>query len=260
MTIPPRKKVIQEIKDRGGLVGAVLPIHYSRALLRAFNIYPIEVWGPPKVDVGSGGAHLQAYVCSIVHNALSFLKTGGLSAADLILIPHTCDSLQGLTTVLIDLIKPEPALFSLYLPRGKRAEDVAFLTEELRSLATRLAEFTGKQPSNAALLDAIKREEAGDLLLRKLDQARHKTGLSNLDFYRLARSREYLPAERFSALAEEALKTTGKPRSGIPVIISGILPEPMAVLRMIDEMNGQIVADDLACWQTSPLEVEIVFV
>lgn len=247
MTIPPRKEVIQEIKNRGGLVGAVLPIHYSRALLRAFDIYPIEVWGPPKVDVSLGGAHLQAYVCSIVHNALSFLKMGGLDDADMILIPHTCDSLQGLTTVLMDLIKPEQSVFSLYLPRGKREEDVAFLADELRSLATRLAELTGKQPPNAALLEAIKREEASDLLLSKLYKARQDMGLSNIDFYRLVRSREYLPAEHFSELAEETMKTTGETRAGIPVIISGILPEPMEVLQMIDEMNGQIVADDLAC-------------
>ena len=72
LTIPSRKEVIKDIKNQGGLVAAVLPIHYSRALLRAFDIYPIEVWGPPKVDVSLGGAHLQPYVCSIVHHALSF--------------------------------------------------------------------------------------------------------------------------------------------------------------------------------------------
>ncbi|MEA3332494.1 MAG: 2-hydroxyacyl-CoA dehydratase family protein, partial [Pseudomonadota bacterium] len=110
ITIPPRKEVIEDIKNRGEWVAAVLPIHYSRALLRSFSIYPVEVWGPPKVDVSLGGAHLQPYVCSIVHNALSFLKMGGLNAADLIMIPHTCDSLQGLTSVLIDLIKPEQAI------------------------------------------------------------------------------------------------------------------------------------------------------
>jgi hypothetical protein len=43
ITIPQRKKVINEIKKQGGLVAAVLPIHYPRALLRAFDIYPVEV-------------------------------------------------------------------------------------------------------------------------------------------------------------------------------------------------------------------------
>ena len=247
MTIPPRKEVIKEIKNRGGLVAAVLPIHYSRALLRAFDIYPIEVWGPPQVDVSLGGAHLQPYVCSIVHNALSFLKMGGLDVAELVLIPHTCDSLQGLASILIDLIPPEQTIMPLYLPRGQREEDVAFLTKELRSLATRLSDLTTKHPTSEELLAAIKREEMSDLLLAKLYKARQEIGLSNIDFYRLVRSREYLPAEDFSTLAEKTLKITADPRPGIPIILSGILPEPMEVLHLIDEMNGQVVADDLAC-------------
>ena len=247
ITIPQRKDVIKGIKDQGGVVAAVLPIHYSRALLRSFNIYPVEVWGPPKVDESLGGTHLQAYVCSIVHNALSFLKMGGLDIANLILIPHTCDSLQGLASMLMDLIKPEQAIIPLYLPRGQREEDVVFLADELRSLYTRFSDFTGKNPTSDDLLAAIKREEMSDLLLAKLYESRQKIGLNNIDFYRLVRSREFLPAEQFSALAEKALQTTAEPQPGIPIILSGILPEPMEVLNMIDEINGLVVADDLAC-------------
>ncbi len=247
LTIPSRKEVIKDIKNQGGLVAAVLPIHYSRALLRAFDIYPIEVWGPPKVDVSLGGAHLQPYVCSIVHNALSFLKMGGLDVADMLLIPHTCDSLQGLASILMDLIKPKPAIIPLYLPRGQREEDVSFLTHELRSLYTRFSALSGKKPTSEDLLAAIKREEMSDLLLAKLYKARQQMGLNNIDFYRLVRSREYLPAEHFSALAEKTLQTTVEPLPGIPIILSGILPEPMEVLNIIDEIGGQVVADDLAC-------------
>ncbi len=244
--IPTRREIIKEIKDEGGLVAAVLPIHYSRALLRAFSIYPLEVWGPPKVDDNLGGAHLQTYVCSIVHNALSFLKTGGLDDADLIMVPHTCDSLQGLGSLLIDLIKPETAVIPLYLPRDKGEESLSFLAAEFHSLFTRLSQLTGKKPSRDDLLNAICREEESDLLLDKLYRNRQTTGLSNLDFYRLVRSREYLPAESFSKLITAQLQTVTEPQPGIPIILSGILPEPMAVLSTIDNMNGLVVADDLA--------------
>lgn len=247
VTVPARKDVIAAIKSRGGIVAAVLPIHYPRALLRAFNIFPVEVWGPPRVDVSRGGAHLQPYVCSIVQNSLSFIKMGALDFAGLILIPHTCDSLQGLTSVLMDLVKPQPPLFSLYLPRGQRAEDLVFLTAELRSLYSGLSDLTGLKPTEAELLIAIEREELSDQLLARLYEQRLTLGLGNLDFYRLLRSREYLPAEDFAALAESALQTKVEPRPGMPLILSGILPEPMAVLDVIEEMNGVVVADDLAC-------------
>jgi benzoyl-CoA reductase/2-hydroxyglutaryl-CoA dehydratase subunit BcrC/BadD/HgdB len=172
---------------------------------------------------------------------------GKLDLADLVLIPHTCDSLQGLASILMDLIQPEQAIIPLYLPRGQREEDVDFLADELRSLATRLADLTGKQPTDADFMAAIKREETSDLLLAELYQARNKTGLNNLDFYQLLRSREYLPAEDFAILAKSALQITAAPRPGTPIMLSGILPEPMGVLSLLDEMNGLVVADDLAC-------------
>ena len=247
VTIPERKDVIQGIKSQGGMVAAVLPIHYSRALLRAFDIFPVEVWGPPRVDVSLGGSHLQPYVCSIVQNALSFIKMGALDSACLILIPHTCDSLQGLTSVLMDLVKPQPPVFPLYLPRGQREEDIVFLAAELRSLYADLSDLTGCKPTAAEVLNAIKREELSDQLLARLCERRLTLGLSNFDFYRLLRSREYLPAEDFAALAESALQTRVEPQLGTPLILSGILPEPMAVLDVIQKMNGLVVADDLAC-------------
>jgi len=84
---------------------AVYPIHHPRALWPAFGILPEEVWGPPGVDTGPGDAHLQAYTCDIIRNGLSFLLSGGLDETDLVVVPHGCDSLQGLGSVLLDFVR-----------------------------------------------------------------------------------------------------------------------------------------------------------
>jgi len=276
LAIPHRLEVARAHKDRGGLVAAVLPIHYPRALLRAFDILPIEVWGPPRVDVSYGAAHLQPYVCSIVRNVLSFLQTGGLDVADLIIVPHACDSLQGLASILIDFVHPRQPVIPLYLPRGRRESDAAFLADEFRSLYRRLEEITHRSPSNADLMAGIRREEAADELLAQLHQRRINLSLTPIEFYRLVRAREYLPAEMFSDLARAVLVEASSPpfgpllppcatrvppsspklgrgrgdggdREGIPILLSGIVPEPMSLFESIAEMGGVVVADDLAC-------------
>jgi len=271
-SIPRRLEVARAHKEQGGLVAAVLPIHYPRALLRAFDILPVEVWGPPRVDVVYGAAHLQPYVCSIVRNALSFLQTGGLDVADLIIVPHACDSLQGLASILIDFVRPRQPVIPLYLPRGRRESDAAFLADEFRSLCRRLEEITHRSPSNADLMASIRREEAADELLAHLHERRKNLALTQIEFYRLIRAREYLPAEVFSDLARGALAPSSDPlpppraarvppsspnfgrgrgnegdREGIPILLSGIVPEPMTLFESIAEMGGVIVADDLAC-------------
>lgn len=247
--LPKRQEVIRAFKREGGQIAAVLPIHYPRALFRAFSILPVEVWGPPGTDSAQSGAHLQPYVCSLAHNALSFLKTGGLDVADYILVPHTCDSLQGLGSILLDFIRPKQHVFPLYLPRERRPEDRNFLIQELQHLYERLSDLTQKQPDHAALLTRIQKEEQADSLLAQLYAQRTHLSLDNLTFYRLIRTREYVPAEHFVRLAENTLKThrVEKGLTGTPVLLSGIVPEPMEMLHSIEEAGGLVVGDDLAC-------------
>ncbi|MGQ9467814.1 MAG: 2-hydroxyacyl-CoA dehydratase subunit D [Anaerolineae bacterium] len=246
--IPSRTETLRSWREHGGGVAAVLPIHYPRALLRAFGLLPMEVWGPPRVDPALGAAHLQPYVCSVVGNALSFLLRGGLEVADVIIVPHACDSLQGLGSLLLDFVRPRQPVFPLYLPRGRRDSDLRFLADECRALYGELAAVTGHAPSEAELMESIRREEEADGLLTELHRRRRVLPLTDLAFYRLVRAREYLPAEEFATLARSVLSAPpADPRTGIPILLSGILPEPMALLDAVNKMGGTVVADDLAC-------------
>lgn len=248
-TLPSRFAVIGEHKGRGGRVAAVLPIHYSRALFRAFGILPVELWGPPQIDPGRGMAHLQPYICSVVRNALSFFLADDLNFADLIIAPHACDSLQGLGSILIDFIHPQQPVIPLYIPRGNRDSDALFLAAEFRSVYRRLAGFTGLSPSDAELMDCVRREEEADRLLSELHRRRKNLALSQSEFYRLIRAREYLPAEVFSGVAGSALAAAAADTrpAGVPIILSGIVPEPMSLFDALSQINGLVVADDLAC-------------
>ncbi len=244
--IPTRQETIDRFRAQGGRVAAVTPIHHHRALLRAHGVLPVEVWGPPRTDTTLGDAHLQAYTCSIVRAALSFFLDGGIDKVDLLVMPHGCDSLQGLASVMQKFVKPDKPVLPLYLPRGTRACDVAYLAAELRAMSDALQQITGAAVDEAALLDAVIREEAADartrhLLTEHLPRARDVQAL-----YRLIRTREYLPAEDYLALTEALPPETGD-GAGIPLILSGIVPEPMDVLTAISDAGGRIVADDTAC-------------
>lgn len=248
LPLPRRSQVMRAHKQGGGRIAAVLPIHYPRALLRAFDILPVEMWGPPRLDAGAGAAHLQPYVCSIVRNALAFIQSAHMDDVDLILVPHACDSLQGLGSLLLDFVRPARPVFPLYIPRGKRASDIDFLADELRSLYRQLEQVGQCSPSHADLDASIQREETADKLLSELHQRRKQLALTQVELYRLIRSREYLPAETFTELTQAALSCAPQsPQEGIPLVLSGIVPEPMSLFESIAAMGGWIAADDLAC-------------
>lgn len=245
--VPSRRSAIDRHKEAGGKIAAVLPIHAPRALLRAHGLLPVEVWGPPGLETSRGDAHLQAYTCSVVRSSLSFLESGGADVADVVLVPHACDSLQGLGSVLLDFVRPKMPVTTFYLPRGPKAASTAFLADELKALSGRLAEVSGVRPDDAALGEAVAREEAADRAFAELLDARPRLPFGDRDVYRVIRAREYLPAETFEPLARAALATAGDaPRPGLPLLMSGMLPEPMDVLDAVGDAGAYVAADDLA--------------
>jgi benzoyl-CoA reductase/2-hydroxyglutaryl-CoA dehydratase subunit BcrC/BadD/HgdB len=225
---------------------AVLPYHYPRALLRAHGFHPIELWGPPHVSRDEGGRHFQSYTCDIVVRATSFLLQGGLERVDAILVPHTCDALQGMGSVVGDFLQPGRPVLSLYLPRGNRASDQSFLIEELRRLANQLTEITGHEPDSGEWEAAFAAEDAADQALADLYENRSNRVVTDRFFYTVVRAREYLPAEDFVALAA-ALPVGQRPAGGTGLMLSGIVAEPLEPFDRINEMGAWVVADDLAC-------------
>ncbi|MAE69304.1 MAG: hypothetical protein CME06_02420 [Gemmatimonadetes bacterium] len=249
LNLPSRKEVAADWKADGGRIAAVYPIHYPRELLRAFGVLPMEVWGPPGTRTASGDRHLQAYTCSIVRGGLSFLLDGGVDVADLIVVPHACDSLQGMGSMLIDFVDERRPVLTIYSPRGgSGVTRIDFLNRELAAVFEKLAEIVGEQPSAAALREAIDRETKADALLAQLLSSRRRIDLGERDFYRLVRSREYLPAEQFTRIVQGYLtEPLGELDDRPAVVISGLVPEPMGILDAIEEAGGRVVGDDMAC-------------
>lgn len=248
-SLPSRTEIIREHKETGSQIAAILPYHYPRPIFSAFDILTVEVWGPPRVDSSHGSVHLQPYICSIARNALSFLLEGGLRETDYILVPHGCDSLQGLGSILIDFIHPQQKVFPFYIPRGEKNKAVDFLAAEIRSLFKKISEATGHTPGDEKIKESVKQHQKADELLSQLHVSRKNIGLSPFEFYRLIRTREYLPAPAFSELAHKALssKRNDEQTEGIPILLSGIVPEPLEILDGLSQLGANVAADDLAC-------------
>ena len=248
LALPTRRDEIARAREEGLRIAAVLPIHSPRALVRAHGFAPVEVWGPPGVDTTLGNRHFQSYACPIVRNAASFLLGAGGDAVDVVVVPHTCDALQGFASVLRDFLATKQPVLTLYLPRGRRASDTAFFVDELRRLGGELARISGKAPTDAELAAAIDDEErAADAAARLLAE-RDDVALSDRELWSLLRSREYVAPSRFVELAAAAPRG---PRPGsqgaVRLLLSGIVPEPMTVFDVLEQSGARVVVDDLAC-------------
>lgn len=246
MNLPSRKEVIQQVRSEGKKIAAVLPIHYPRALLRAFGFHWVEMWGPPGVDTHAEASHFQEYSCAIIRNATSFLCSPGGREVDCILVPHTCDSLQGMGSLLQSFMRDARPVLTVYHPRGRDESHLRFLQQELQRLAEKLRPLSDVDPSDADIIAALDIESEADRVFSHMCLHRSAYSLSDRDFYTALRSREFLPAEWFLKTVS-ALPQGGAHPDGVPLLMSGIVPEPMELFDHINDMGAWIAVDDLAC-------------
>jgi benzoyl-CoA reductase/2-hydroxyglutaryl-CoA dehydratase subunit BcrC/BadD/HgdB len=247
VVIPSRRSAIEKRKASGGKIAAVFPIHYPRALFWAHGLLPVEVWGPPGAERAPAGSHLQAYTCDIVHAGLGFLLSGGLAAADAIVAPHGCDSLQGLGSILLDFIPPAQPVFPFYLPRATREADIDYFAREIESLSRQLSSVSGRTPTQDELHKAIAEDEAADGELERLWERRAELPLDNQTLYALSRARGYLAPQEFCDLARQAQAAAAPAASAKTVVISGVIAEPAAMLSLLDRAGIRVGADDTLC-------------
>jgi benzoyl-CoA reductase/2-hydroxyglutaryl-CoA dehydratase subunit BcrC/BadD/HgdB len=245
-----RNAYLAEQRQRFGRKAiAVLPVHYPKELLTALDLVAVELWGPPGPPRGDAAGRLQSYVCAVARNALAFLASGRADAADAVLFPHTCDTIQGLATVAADFGGWTKPSFTFLHPKGpSRPSARAFLDAELRALARRLEAFSGLALGPERLAAAIDLHEEVDAERARLLDARARLPLDDRALYALLRRGEWLwPADHLAELRAAARTLADGPvQRGVPVLVTGYVPEPPELLDALAAAGAWVAADDYA--------------
>jgi len=236
-------------RSHGRAAVAVLPVHYPKEILTAMNVLAVELWGPPGPPRDPQSGRLQTYVCAVARNALAFLASGGADVVDGVLFPHTCDSIQGLGTLLPDFGGWAKPSFRYLHPKGEaRPSSRAFVAQELRSLAHAL-ERLGRPPLEPdELRRAIALHREIDAVKDALLSARARLPMSDLELYRLLRRGEFLwPEEHLAELRAARGQLRDEPvQRGTPIAITGYVPEPMSLFQALGSAGAYVAADDYA--------------
>ena len=245
-----RKSYIEaQRRDHGRKAVAVLPVHYPKELLTAMDVLAVELWGPPGPPRGPDSGRLQAYVCAVVRNALAFLASGGADAVDAVLFPHTCDSIQGLATLAPDFGGWGKVTLRYQHPKGEWRPSVrAFVTGELASLTAGLEALTGRPLDVKALGRAIALHHEVDVLRARLLENRARLPLDDRALYTLLRRGEFLwPADHLTELQSAIAKLAAEPvQKGVPLMVTGYVPEPMSLFDTLTQAGAYVAADDYA--------------
>ena len=245
-----RKEYFERQKrEHGRKVVISLPIHYPKEVLTALDILSVELWGPPGEVLSHQAGRIQTYVCPLVRKALAFIAGGFASDADALLFPHTCDSIQGLASLIPDFGGWDGPVLRFIHPKGeRRASAEAYVASELDDFIGQAEKLAGKKLEPARLSAAVKLHVEIDELRRKIIEKRRNIDMRDSELYAVLRRGEWLwPEDHLAELKTVTAKIADKPqKQGVALMLSGIVPEPMDIFEALENAGAYVVADDYA--------------
>jgi benzoyl-CoA reductase/2-hydroxyglutaryl-CoA dehydratase subunit BcrC/BadD/HgdB len=211
----------------------------------------VELWDPPAAEDGHAAAHFPPMTCGAVRQGFDRMAAGGSMESDLLLFPHTCDSLQNMGTLMRDLTgEPRPCLF-FCAPTGRTDGTAeAFLRAQIETLDADLDRWVGLAPPGA-MERALEWGRRRAQWLSALYDRRAAGGwdLSNRRFYDAVRSFERLwPEEAIARLETLLSEPVGDASGHLPLVFSGVVPAPADLLDRLDALGVRVAEDDfMAC-------------
>ncbi len=251
------KKILDDLKRNDSscqnkeLIGwtcTYLPLE----ILEAANLTPFRIL--PEPDTEKADSYLDPNFCPFIKASLEKALSGEYPSLSGIIILNTCDGMRRLFDAWRFYCKPSFSYF-LDLPRVIRPSSVAFFKESLKDLIHQLDFYFGRKITEEDLQIAIERSNRSKALMKELFslQGMGEPPLTHGDIleilsegWKIDRFLFNQALEKFISLLGENKKTCSEAPK---VMVTGSLLDGSALIRMIEELGGEVVASDLCIGQ-----------
>ena len=237
-------------RTRGQVVGTLCS-YAPEELITAAGALPFRVLGSGRQG-SRADAHLQAYGCSLVRNALGDALSGDLDFIDGMVFPHTCDSIQRLSDIWrlnVTGMFHLDAVLPVKLDTDSAREYMIAVMERFR---TDLESALDRTIPLEALRDAVALYNGirGQMESLYAIRSRNPGMIPGSDFHAMLRAsmvmdrRDYL-----TALIDLTGELTDTPQevqpSGKRIFLSGGMCDMPDIYSLIENAGAAVVGDDL---------------
>ena len=203
-------------------------------VLHAAGLVPVRLV-PAGAGVAGADRHLQTYTCAIARGVLA----GSWEWLAGVVFPHTCDTMQALADVW-RAARPGDYVGTLVGPVAVESPAAeAYLVAELRRFIADLEARLGVTVSEDALRASSRAYDDNRQRLMAL-----RASLPYSDWLSAALTGQTMPVEEHTRLLE-SLTPGPSPSQGVKVVLVGAVLDDPALPRLIEELGGMVVDDDL---------------
>ena len=254
------QKIWQSMKNSQKPVMLCFPLYPPLELLHSLGFNPIILWGlePLVKSLHNSDKHLQNYTCSVGRHLMEVMTSQSMNFAQGVFMYNACDTLRNLPEIILqDNHAKQLAFHHIHVPMADltKHHQKQYLINELHNLTKKLQKqtkisFNETQFQKSMQLYADIRKFQNDLALFV-----SQNKISFLTYTQLNQKIQFESPEKqiielqklHSQIVEEPSSEPNVPR----IIISGILPPPLPILKMIEDAGLNIIANDIALFNRS---------
>ena len=245
-----RLDIVKEHKEKNGCPVIGTFCSYAPVeIIHSFGIIPVRIWGESE-NIHKADALLQTFICPPARHLMALGLEGRYGFLDGIVHCYTCDAVCGLYNIWVRNLRPR---FShlISLPYVTIDEAISYTMAEFGIFTEKLVNFTGKKFDTESLQKSITLYNSARSLMREVYNLK-KSGfrISYSDICAMNICCETLPVENFLAELRAYVETIKDKERGsegkLKILISGSVISDTSLVDFIEEVGGDIVADD-AC-------------
>lgn len=243
-----RMHTVKKEKDRFNKVIGWACCYIPEEIIYAAGMYPVRIFGG-SAETPMADAYLYSNTCSFARSCLEDGLRNNYNFFDGFVATNTCDHMRRLYDIWHRYLNT-PFCHMLGLPHKVTRDSLEYFKDELLEFKTRLETFFSVQISHASLKNAIKVYNKTRSLLKDLYKMRKSDNppISGSEVMDVVLEGMILPKDTYNNLLEEMIDNMPEPpeKDFKPrVLLSGSELDNSEYIRVIEELGGAVVIDDL---------------
>ena len=247
------KAQLNKYKAEGKKCIGVLPYYAPEELVEAAGMVPFGMWGSNKKTIARAKEYCATFYCTIAQLALEMLLDGTMDELDGLITPTICDTLRPMSqNFRVSIGDKIPTIFLAH-PQNRFAPwGLQFCIDQYTNVRNELNKIAGHEMTDEDIRAAI-------VLYNKARAARRefvKLANDHCDVITATKRSAVLKAAWFMTKAEYTEKLVALNAElaalpvcewkGVKVVTSGIICDNPELLKIFDDNNIAIAADDVA--------------
>lgn len=247
----PRKQLDKYLAQGKKAIGC-FPYYVPEEIVYAADMVPFGIWGQTGGTISAAKEYFAAFYCTIAQLSLEMGLKGTLDGLSGVIATSICDTLRPFTQNFRVACPQIPFMFLAHPQNRKPEYGIEFTMSQYRDIKNKLEEIGGKEITDESIKNAIKVYNESRAARRRfvklagqhpeLVTATKRNAVLKSAYFTLKSEHTELLNE-LNDLLEKAPIVEWK---GVKILTSGIILDSPSLLKIIDDNNMAIVADDIA--------------